>query len=237
MDNILLIIAARGGSKGVPDKNIREIGGLPLIVYSIKQAKEWGRAAHIICSTDSEHIAKIAAQYGAEIPFMRPLELAGDTVGKIDVIRHALKQMESMTGEEYKIVVDLDVTSPVRKIADIEGAFQLFIKKKPKSLFSVVPARKNPYFNMVEENVEGYAELVKKSSKMILRRQDASKVYDMNASIYFYDRDYLLDEKTQSAISDRSLVWIMADNSAVDIDTENDFQFVEYLMKKGLIKL
>jgi CMP-N-acetylneuraminic acid synthetase len=237
MDKILLIIAARGGSKGVLNKNIRDIGGKPLIAYSILQAKKWGKASHIICSTDSENIAKVALQYGAEVPFMRPAELAGDKVGKLAVIRHALKQMEAKTGEKYGIVIDLDATSPIRTIADIEGALKLFVDKKPKTVFSVVPARKNPYFNMVEMNQQGYFELVKRPKASVLSRQDAAKVYDMNASIYVYDRDYLIDENTRSAISNRSLAWVMADDAFIDIDTERDFQFIEYLTSKGSVKI
>jgi CMP-N-acetylneuraminic acid synthetase len=237
MDKILLIIAARGGSKGVPGKNIRELAGKPLIAYSILQAKRWGQASHIICSTDSDKIAKVALQYGAEVPFMRPAELANDKTGKLEVIRHALRTMEEKTGEKYPIVIDLDATSPVRKIADIEGALKLFSEQRPKTVFSVVPARKNPYFNMVETNAQGYVELVKQSGKSVLRRQDAAKVYDMNASIYVYDRDYLIDENNKSAISDRSLAWVMADDASLDIDSEQDFQFIDYLAKEGLITL
>lgn len=237
MDKILLIIAARGGSKGVPDKNIRVVGGLPLLVHSILQAKKWGKASHIICSTDSEKIAKVALQHGAEVPFMRPAELSGDKVGKLDVIRHALIKMEEKTGDKYPIIIDLDATAPIRKVTDIDGALSLFIEKKPKTVFSVVVARKSPYFNMVETNAKGYVELVKKPSASVLRRQDAANVFDMNASIYVYDRNYLIDENNMSAISDRSLAWVMEDSSSIDIDSELDFQFIEYLMSKGLVTL
>ncbi len=236
-DKILLTIAARGGSKGVPDKNIRELGGLPLIAYTIRQAKQWGRAAHIVCSTDSERIAQVARQYGAEVPFTRPAELAGDRAGKIGALRHALREMEARSGQRFPIVVDLDVTAPLRKVADIEGAYQLFLAQRPKTLFSVVPARKNPYFNMVEQKPGGYYDLVKKPDAAVLRRQDAAPVYDMNASIYFYDRDYLLDENNRSALSDRSLVWVMDEALALDIDSEKDLQLLDHLLAKGVIEL
>ena len=236
MDKILLVIGARGGSKGVPNKNIRELNGIPLIAYTIMQAKQWGKASHIICSTDSDKIAAVALQYGAEVPFMRPSKLAGDKAGKLEVIRHALLKMEEKTGEKYPIIIDLDATSPIRKVADLEGALNLFIEKRPKTLFSVVVARKNPYFNMVEMNDRGYYELVKKPASLVLCRQDAAKVYDMNASIYIYDREYLADPNIRSVLSDRSLVWQMDGASAIDIDTEIDFQFVEYLLLKGLVK-
>lgn len=236
-EKILLTIAARGGSKGVKNKNIRLLCGKPLIAHTILQAKNWGKANRIICSTDSQDIATIAKEYGAEVPFMRPKELATDTAGKIEVLRHALKATEKQGGEKYNIIIDLDVTAPLRKISDIEGAMGLFKQKRPKSLFSVVPARRNPYFNMVEITPNGYAVLVKDLNFQVKRRQDAPCVYEMNASIYIYERGYLLGSDTKSAISDKSLVWVMNELSAFDIDSEADFQFVEFLVSKGLAQL
>ena len=237
MEKILLTIAARGGSKGVKNKNIRMLGGKPLIAHTILQAKRWGRAEKIVCSTDSEEIADVARQYGAEVPFMRPAELATDVSGKVSVLRHALKTVELDSGTRYPIIVDLDATAPVRSVSDIEGALQLFLDKKAKTVFSVVPARKNPYFNMVELDAERKAALVKALDSTVKRRQDAPNVYDMNASIYVYDRDYLLNESTRSAISDRSFAFVMGELSAVDIDSELDFQFIEFLVSKGVVRL
>lgn len=234
---IILTIAARGGSKGVKNKNIRILASKPLIAYTILQAKMWGKADKIICSTDSNQIADVAKQFGAEVPFMRPLDLAGDEAGKIDVLRHALMKTEELTGEKYDILIDLDATAPVRKLSDIDNAYKFFLKKSPKSLFSVTKCRKNPYFNMVEVGPDGYAALSKKLDGSVKRRQDAPKVYDMNASIYVYRRDYLLDKSTQSAISDRSIAYEMDNISAFDIDTEEDFLFLEYLLEKGKVKL
>jgi len=235
-EKMLIIIAARGGSKGVKNKNIRLLCGLPLIAYTIKQAKRWGKADRIVCSTDSEKIANIVRQYGAEIPFMRPNDLATDTAGKIDVLKHAVETIEKQNKEKYSIIVDLDVTAPLRQISDIDGAVKLFLDKRPKTVFSVSPSRRNPYFNMIELNKNGYPVLVKDGIP-ILRRQDAPLVYDVNASIYVYDRNYLLDKGTKRPISDRSLVWIMDEFSAFDIDSEADFQFVEFLVSKGLVRL
>jgi len=125
---IFLTIAARGGSKGVKNKSIRKLCGKPLMAYTIEQAKRWRRANRIVCSTDSEAIAEVARYYGAEVPFMRPLQLATDTSGKIDVLRHAWIESERIYHEKYEILADLDVTAPVRTIADIEGAYQMFLK-------------------------------------------------------------------------------------------------------------
>ncbi|MFA4905583.1 MAG: acylneuraminate cytidylyltransferase family protein [Candidatus Margulisiibacteriota bacterium] len=236
-DKILLTIAARGGSKGVKNKNIRQLCGLPLIAHTILQAKKWGKADRIICSTDSPEIAGVAKEYGAEIPFMRPAELASDSAGKLEVLRHALFTFEQLTDEKYSVLIDLDATAPIRKISDIEGAYQLFLAKRPQSVFSVTKARRNPYFNMVEVGASGQAALVKKLETAIKRRQDAPKIYDMNASIYVYDRDFLLDSNNKSAIADNSLVWIMDELSAFDIDAELDFQYVEYLMNNKVVEL
>lgn len=236
-EKILVIVAARAGSKGLKDKNIRNLCGKPLIAHTILQAKRWGKASKVICSTDSEKIAKIAMKYGAEIPFIRPKNLSGDRIGKIPVLRHALSKIESLTGSHFDIIIDLDATAPIRRLADIDNALRIFKINKTKSVFSVTACRKNPYFNIVEIDKNGFARLVKKTKTKFLRRQDAPLVYDMNASIYVYDREYLLDKNTKSAISNRSAVSVMGDWSAFDIDRKSDFQLVDFIVKKGLIKL
>lgn len=235
MDNLLITICARGDSKGVKNKNIRELAGKPLIYYTIKQAKDWGKGKHIVVSTDSDEIAKIARQFGAEVPFMRPAELATDTAGKVAVIKHTLQTCEEKFNEKFAYVMDLDVTSPIRKLQDLENAYNLFLKKKPKTLFSVVPAHRNPYFNMVEETLDGRVVLSKLGN--FSRRQDAPKVYDINASIYIYDREYLLGKYNESAISDNSIIYIMGEESRIDIDSEIDFKFIEFLVKEKVISL
>lgn len=236
MKNLLITICARAGSKGVKGKNIRKLNGHPLIYYTIKQALNWNKAKRVVVSTDSEDIAKIARKYGAEVPFMRPAELATDNAPKIPAIRHALLCCEQAFKESYDIVVDLDATAPVRTVDDLEKALNIFLKKKVKTLFSVVPARRNPYFNMVEELPDGKINYSKPNSNFS-RRQDAPPVYDMNASIYLYDRNYLLDINNIKPVSDNSAIYIMDELSATDIDKEVDFKFIEFLIKEGLVKL
>ncbi len=234
--NILVTICARGGSKGVPGKNIRNLLGKPLIAYSITQAKSWERAMRIIVSTDSKDIAAVAKDFGAEVPFERPKDLASDTADKLAVIHHAVLESEKIFNEKYDIVVDLDATSPLRTTKDLENCYQLFLKEKPENLFSVVPSHKNPYFNMVELDRNGRAHLSKSLTHATHRRQDAPKVYDMNASIYFYSRNFFLKENT-SVITDNSIVYCMPDVSGFDIDREIDFHFVEFLIEKGYTTL
>ncbi len=236
-EQILLTVCARGGSKGVKNKNIRPLCGLPLIAHTLKQAKQWGRAAKIICSTDSKEIAAIVQQYGAEVPFMRPDDLATDTTGKLAVLQHALRTTEEKEGKQYSILVDLDVTAPIRQVSDIEGAYQLFLKHKADSVVSATKSRRNPYFNMLELQEDGFVKLVKIPEKPFLRRQDTPTVYDMNASIYVYGREFILNSQTKTALSGKTLVWEMGEWSAFDIDSEVDFQLIEFLASKGVVKL
>ncbi len=236
-DRILLTVAARGGSKGVKNKNIRDLNGLPLIAHTINQAIAWGKADSIVCSTDSQDIADVAREYGAQVPFMRPEHLAEDTSGKRDVLKHALKYMEDQTLSKFNILIDLDATAPIRTLSDLDGSLELFKEKQAKCVFSVTPARKNPYFNMVELDANNVSRLSKNLKKPLVRRQDAPKVFDMNASIYIYDREFLLDEKSDTVFSDQSYAWVMDEISAFDIDTEQDFRFLEFLTKEQLVQL
>ena len=235
--NILGVIAARGGSKGVVGKNVRFLAGKSLIAYSIEQMNRWGKYKKFIVSTDSQEIAEVSRKWGAEVPFMRPPELAGDDTGKLKVLRHAFLEAEKYYGMRFDILVDLDATSPVRTVKDIENMLDVFKKKKADCVFSVVKARKNPYFNMIEENDDGTARVCKKASLNIGTRQTAPTVYEMNASIYIYSREYLLDEKINNPYSGRSFAYQMQEESSTDIDTERDFDFIEYLVKTGKVKL
>lgn len=235
--NILITICARGGSKGVKNKNIRPLMGQPLIAYTINQAKNWGRSSDIVVSTDSQEIATVAKQYGALVPFLRPDHLASDTAAKVPVIRHALMECEKIYQKKYDLVVDLDTTSPIRDKNDLENCYQKFVQTKPQLLFSVVPAHRNPYFNMVEDNNEGFAKLCKQLPTRVTRRQDAPRVYDMNASIYFYDRNFLLREDCVEAFFEKSVSYEMNELSGFDIDREIDFTYMEFLIKEGLVTL
>jgi CMP-N,N'-diacetyllegionaminic acid synthase len=233
-EKILCVICCRAGSKGLKNKNILSLAGKPLIALTIGQALKWSRAAHVVVSTDSEKIASVAKKYGAEVPFLRPKILAQDNTPKVPVIRHALVSCEKIFREKYDIIVDLDATSPIRSISDLEKSLELFRRKKPKSLFSVVHASKNPYFNMVEETSSGYFKLSKFLNRKITSRQAAPKVYSLNASIYFYARDFLLDNRNTTPISDKSIAYIMDELSRYDIDSALDFKFLEFLTREKI---
>ncbi len=226
--NILGTICARGGSKGVKNKNIRLLKGKPLLSYTIEYLKKWGKASHIVCSTDSPQIAEIAKEYGAEIPCLRPPELATDTVSKLLVLQHLITIAQEQKNITYDVVVDIDPTAPLRKQHHLEEAFRKFRTSDANNLYSVCKARKNPYFNMVEVDTKGYAHLSKEST--VVRRQDAPTVYEMNASIYIYDARFLLS--TTALHSDKTIIYEMPAISSIDIDTELDFFFIEYLLEK-----
>lgn len=237
MPNILVTIGARGGSKGVKNKNIRPLDGKPLICYTIKQALNWDKARRVVVSTDSAEIVHISKKCGAEVPFIRPDILAADTAAKLPAIRHALIESERIFDEKYEIIVDLDATAPVRTVKDLDNCLRIFINDRPDTLYSVINAHKNPYFNMVEKNDAGSYVLSKKLGNSITRRQDAPGVYSLNASIYFYRRDYLLNEKNKTCITDNSKIYIMDDIAGIDIDREIDFKFIEFLIKEELVQL
>ena len=229
---ILGTICARGGSKGVKNKNIRDLAGKPLIAYTIEYLKKWGKADRIVCSTDSRKIASVTKKYGAEIPCMRPPELASDTASKLNALKHIVKFCEKQEDTCYDIVVDLDPTAPLRKQIFLQEAFKKFIESDANNLCSVCKAHKNPYFNMVEVDNNGYAHLCKTSN--VVCRQDAPAVFELNASIYIYKRDYLL--KTDTVYSDKTIIYEMPDIASVDIDREIDFLFVEFLLKSEVFK-
>ena len=227
--NIVCVISARGGSKGVKGKNIRSFLGKPLIGWSIEQALSCPEISRVIVSTDSKDIANIALSFGAEVPFMRPYELANDVAGKWEVWQHALKSYEEYYKESIDIYVDLDCTSPLRDIDDISSAIKQFNQSSVDAVFSVCEARKNPYFNMIEKE-NGCLKLCKSLPHSIVRRQDAPKVYDHVASIYVISPKYL--RIGNSLLSGCTQGYDIGQDKSLDIDSEFDFEVVEHLMKK-----
>jgi len=165
MKDILITLCARGGSKGIPGKNIKLLNGRPLIDYSIKFAKTLGSEfnIHVELSTDDLEIKNISNACGLNSDYLRPAFLSTDSAGKVDAIKDLLQFAENKHNKKFDYVLDLDITSPLRTIEDIQNAFSI-IEEDPEALtlFSVSAAHKNPYFNMVEQNKEGYFELSKK---------------------------------------------------------------------------
>ena len=211
MTNILCTICMRGGSKGVTNKNILKINGKPLLYYSLKQAKDSNLFNKIVVSTDSKKIATLSKKYGAECWFRRPKKLATDKAGKLQVIRHVLLKSEKFFNQKFDIVIDLDATSPLRNVSDIKSAYN------------------KPYFNQIEFKKNKYNIVIRKKS-IPKRRQDAPKVYDMNASIYIWKRNFLL--KSDNIFTKKTSLFLMPPERSCDIDSKLDFDFVEYMLIK-----
>lgn len=231
--NILITICARGGSKGIPGKNIKTIGGKPLIAYSIETARRFAekRNCKIEISTDDQAIKEVAEQYGLSNDYTRPSALANDTAGKIEVLYDILAYSEKKHGLQFDYLLDLDVTSPLRNENDLSAAFNIIeADKDAYNLFSVSPANRNPYFNMVEPKENGYYSLIK-SSADFLTRQSAPPVFDMNASFYFYRRSFFKD-KIYSTITAKSLIYKVP-HLCFDLDHLIDFEFMQFLMENN----
>lgn len=224
-------ICARGGSKGVPGKNIKIVGGLPLLAWSIKQARDCGLFDVLAVSSDSTEILEIAKFYEVDVLVERPSEMASDHAGKIGSIQHCFLVAEAFLGSRATTVVDLDATSPLRSVEDIIGAVKLLEEQNSSNVITGSEARRSPYFNLVEKNESGSVELAKKlSTASIVRRQDAPKCYDMNASIYVWGRDVLKSDP--KVFYSDTLLYEMPDTRSVDIDSELDLIIVEELMKR-----
>lgn len=227
--NTVCVIGARGGSKGLPGKNIRPLLGKPMIAWSIEQALACPDIDRVVVSTDSPQIAEVARAYGAQVPFMRPPELSGDAVGKWDVWRHALDACETHFGNPIDLYVDLDCTSPLRDVEDIERAIAQFKQGDVDAVFSVCEARKNPYFNMLEVEDESFR-ICKQLPRPIVRRQDAPKVYEHVASLYVLSPAYL--RRGTGLLSGKTQGYDIGHEKSLDVDSEFDFELIEHLMTK-----
>lgn len=224
-------ICARGGSKGVKNKNIRELLGIPLIAHSILQAKESNLFDVIAVSSDSNEILRVSKEYGADYIVQRPAELATDTAAKIPVIQHCVTHVEQLSNLQFDTMTDIDATSPLRAIEDLRNAVFMFEKHTDaNNLITAAPARRSPYFNLVEEKKDGYVMLSKPLENLIVTRQDAPKSYDMNASIYVWNRETFFNEQT--VFTNKTILYIMPEERSQDIDSELDFEIVKLLAEK-----
>ena len=234
--NMICVISARGGSQGVPGKNIRPLLGKPVIVWAIEKALASALFSHVVVSTDSPEIAEVAKAAGASVPFMRPTELAQSCTGKFQVWKHALEACEKNFGEKYNIYVDIDCTNPlieVQDIIDIVHKYKEIKNKRPiDALFMTSRARHNPYFNLLEYDSNGALKKSKQLPNEVVCRQDAPSVYAHVAGVYVLDAayirraDYLLDGHTEG--------FLIPSTKAHDIDDQNDFDIIEYLLKRRL---
>lgn len=228
--NILCTICARGGSKGVKNKNIKLVDGIPLIAHTIKSALNSNMFKHVVVSSDDEKINEVAREYGAEVLFERPKELSGDKAAKIPVIRHALEESERVLQTKFDILCDLDATSPLRDVKDIVDCLEVVASNAADNVITASPARRSPYFNLVELGDDKIPVLSKPSD--VNRRQDSKKCYDMNASIYVWKRELLLE--SNSLFHSRTYLHVMPEERSIDIDSELDFRIVSALIEKRI---
>ncbi len=222
----LATICARGGSKGLPGKNIRLLAGKPLIVHSIEFARAHPAIDRVAVSTDDPEIARIAAAAGAEVPYLRPAELARDDTPKLPVIEHLVSQLEAQ-GAAFTRIVDLQPTSPLRLPQDLDGCLaRADAPDAPDLVLTAFDSGANPYFNLVEVGSDGIAQLSKGAG--LAARQAAPAVWQLNGSIYVWKRAALQRAAAQGLWSVRVAAHIMPASRSVDIDTADDFALAEW---------
>ncbi|WP_208587515.1 acylneuraminate cytidylyltransferase family protein [Gracilibacillus suaedae] len=226
-NTFLAIIPARAGSKGIPNKNIKQVSGKPLIQYTIDEAKKSKYLDRIIVSTDSSEIASISSELGAEIPFLRPKEYATDKAKTIDVLLHTINNFKQKNNH-YDYVVLLQPTQPLRKFWHIDDAIQLLISNKKNSLVSINEVNEHPIFmRSIDENNLLVPILLEDST---VRRQDLKKYYKVNGAVYINKIDDTLGYET--SLNDNEVGYIMDQIYDIDIDTEEDLiKFEETITK------
>ena len=229
--NAIAFIFARGGSKGLPGKNILPLAGKPLIAWAIEHAKAIERIQRIVVSTDSKEIAEVALKYGAEVPFLRPAELAHDDSPELDSWHHALKFILAKEGELPDVMVSVPVTAPLRIPLDIERCLDSYQKHDVDTIVTVTEAHRNPYFNIVKENLNGTLELVIQPDISVSRRQDAPKTYDMTTVAYVTDPKFIISKN--SIFAGRVKAVHVPPDRAIDIDTMLDFKIAEFIFHPG----
>lgn len=223
---ILAVIPARGGSKGISQKNIREVGGKPLIAWTIKEAKKSRYLDRIILSSDNEEIIQVAKKYGCDVPFIRPSDLAKDETPGVSVLLHAIEMLD-----DYDYVVLLQPTSPLRSVDDIDGCITTCINKKLKSLVTITIAEKSPYWMFTKDSSNLLQPILKHSSNtLITRRQDLPVYFTLNGAINICDCEWLKENK--KLITETTYGYEMPRSRSIDIDTLFDLKICTLLLKE-----
>lgn len=229
---LLFTICGRAGSKGIKNKNLRDFVGKPLMYYSISaidlflKRTELAVEADIVINSDSKELLAMGVSNGMRTvdTIERAAELAGDSIGKVSVIQDCLVKMESIKGYKYDAVIDLDITSPLRKVQDLEALVKKHFETNADVTTSVATARRNPYFNQLKRTEHGYKKVI---ASEFTARQQAPEIFDMNASLYAYKPDFL---RTGKGVLDGYVECIeMYDTGILDLDHENDFELMEVI--------
>ena len=214
--NMIAFIFARGGSKGLPGKNIRSLAGKPLIAWSIEHALAVKRIERVIVSTDSQEIADVARQYGAEVPFIRPKELALDDSPEWLAWQHALEYLKKTEEVFPEAILSVPTTAPLRAVIDLNNCLDEYEKGNIDVVVTVTEALRSPYFNMVKKNADGTIDLVIPPSNALTRRQDAPSVYDMATVAYVLRTEFVMTH--QSIFEGRVAAVDVPLERAIDID-------------------
>ncbi len=233
---MLAVIPARGGSKGVPGKNIRPLAGLPLIAHSIRLSKMCAEIAKCIVSTDSEEIAAVARECGAEVPFLRPGVFAQDDTPMWPVLQHALREMESRDRCRYDSVLLLSPTSPARLPEDVSKAVELL--EQDKDAVGVVAASVpafNPRWACIDIATDGYMRQSFPDGNVYARRQDVPAIYRINGALYLWRRDHVANSEAPRYFELPHRMLEIPESRAIDIDSPHDFRVAELVLENGLI--
>jgi len=230
-EKIVAVIPARGGSKGIPRKNLNTVLGKPLIAYTIEAALQAETLAKVIVSTDDEHIKAVSQDYGAEVPFIRPHHLATDTAATLSVLQHAMTYLAEHQDYLADIVVCLQPTSPLRSAEDIDAAVKLCLDSGADSVVSLCQAKHHPYW--MKKIVDGRVyPLMKENENHYTRRQDLPPVYQLNGALYVTRIHVLLEENR--VLGKYTAPYIMPPERSVDVDTPGDLTLAEALLMKGV---
>ena len=223
---MIAIIPARGGSKGLPGKNIKPLLNKPLIAYTIEAAKKSKYISRIIVSTDCEKIAETAIKHGAECPFLRPKDLASDTALSIDTYKYVINKLNEKNEKKVKDFIVLQPTSPLRDNVDIDNAISMFYDKKADSVISYTPEQHPISWHKYLDQENRFVSLFEEDVK---NRQDYKISYYPNGAIYVFKYSIILDN---TYYTKNSFAYIMEQNKSIDIDSIDDFEYAEFLLKK-----
>lgn len=231
--SVLAVIQARGGSKGIPSKNIYPLNGHPLIAYTIAAAKGSRYVDRLVVTTDSDEIASVGEAYGAEAPFRRPAELAGDTVASVDSLHHAVAETERITGKQYEIIVELPCVAPLRTAEDIDGALEKLVDTGANSVISMAnTGEKHPVRlkRIVDDQIEDFCAEYPEPAKGS-RRQDLEPCFIRNGAIYSMTRSTLMDLFSRHGPDSRP--YVMPDERSINIDGWMDLRMVDLMIRDG----
>lgn len=226
---MIAIIPARGGSKGLPGKNIKLLNGKPLIAYTIEAAKQSENVSRVIVNTDDAEISKVALDYGAEVPFVRPSELASDTAKSIDVLLHTLAWLKKNEDLQIDEIIVLQPTSPLRTTQHIDEAIKMYLEKKADSVISYCQEEHSVFWHKFITDEGKFEDIF--NGDYLKNRQEIRPTFYPNGAIYIIKTKLLLEKKYYS---ENAYAFLMDKKSSVDIDTMEDFEFAEWLYKKDI---